>query len=66
MSETGEELTAAAQAVSPQPAPSSTPDVEFRRDLAFLRTTSNACTTSNDPIMTQQPPRSSWQYFSFA
>ncbi len=37
MSETREELTAAAQAVSPQPAPSSTPDVELRLDLAFPR-----------------------------
>ena len=37
MSEMREELTAAAQAVLPQPAPSSTPDVEFRLDLAFPR-----------------------------
>ena len=37
MSETREELTAAVQAVSPQPAPSLTPDVELRLDLAFPR-----------------------------
>lgn len=37
MSETREELTAAAQAVSPQPASSSNDDVQFRRDLAFPR-----------------------------
>ncbi|HTZ84590.1 MAG TPA: FAD-dependent oxidoreductase [Candidatus Acidoferrales bacterium] len=37
MSEPQEELTAAADAVSPQPAPSSTPDVELRLDLAFPR-----------------------------
>jgi hypothetical protein len=37
MRETREELTAAAQAVSSQPAPSSNPDVEFRRDMAFPR-----------------------------
>ncbi len=37
MSETREELTAAAQAVSPQPASSSNSDVQFRRDLAFPR-----------------------------
>ena len=37
MSETREELTAAAQAVSPQPASSSNSDIQFRRDLAFPR-----------------------------
>ena len=35
MSETREQLTAATQAESPHPAPSSNSDVEFRRDLAF-------------------------------
>src|SRR5277367_6747918 len=37
MNEPKEELTAAAQAVSPQPLTSSHSDVEFRRDLAFPR-----------------------------
>ena len=37
MSETREELTAAAQAVSPQPVTSSDSDVAFRHDLAFPR-----------------------------
>ncbi len=35
MSESREELTSAAQAVSPAPVSSSNPDGEFRRDLAF-------------------------------
>ena len=37
MSETREELTATAQAVSPQPASSSDSDASFRDDLAFPR-----------------------------
>ena len=37
MSEPHEELTSAAQAVSPQPLSSSNSDIEFRRDLAFPR-----------------------------
>ena len=37
MIESKEELTAAAQAVSPQPLTSSASDLEFRRDLAFPR-----------------------------
>ena len=39
MSEAKEELSAAAQAVSPQPLASSHSDVEFRQDLAFPRLT---------------------------
>ncbi len=35
MSETREELTAAAEAVSPQPSTSSDSDIAFRHDLAF-------------------------------
>ena len=41
MSETREEVTAAAQAVSPQPASSSNSDIQFRRDLAFKEMVAN-------------------------